>query len=116
MPVRNNIDLEVATEIKRDLWEAVLGQRAIAAKHCINQSNVSRIKEGINWAEAPWPDGSKGAMPRKRWQEIKLERLQLPEHEKRQRIVDRVEEELRRLREAEKESFDAELRRILRAK
>jgi hypothetical protein len=60
-------------EIKVDLWTGE-SQADIAREQCVTQATISRIYNGQQHLQIPWPDGSIGAMPEYRILEILRER------------------------------------------
>src|SRR5262252_8960729 len=63
-----------ARMIKKLLWEGFL-QRDIALEFTVTQTTISRILNGLQYPEVPWPNGIVGAMPRFRALEIHRGRL-----------------------------------------
>ena len=74
LPRRAHLSLGEAIEIKQELWDGVTTQSQIALSYLITQATVSRILNGFQWQEAPWPDGSGGPMPESRRGTIYTER------------------------------------------
>lgn len=70
-------DLTHATALKAQLWTGkTIPALARSFRPKISAATVGHIRAGLRWAEAPWPDGSEGAMPKKRAREIEEARKQ----------------------------------------
>lgn len=52
---------ETVLEIKQKLWEGK-PQAELAVEYAVTQTTISRILNGIQWSEIPWPDESTGSM------------------------------------------------------
>ena len=74
LPIRSRLSLGEAIEIKQELWDGVITQSQLALSYLITQATVSRILNGIQWQEAPWPNGEEGAIPELRRKHIYTER------------------------------------------
>ena len=70
LPVKRILPADVAI-IKHLLWEGLLTQYEIAKRFDVSQPTISYILHGYAWRDILWPDGSQGAMPLSRWNEIK---------------------------------------------
>lgn len=89
---------EIVRAIKHDLWHGVF-QDALARKHGVTQTTISRISRGEQWPDVKWPDGSRGPLSLERKREIRLLRgvaapvpLLTEEDETRQEIAHQVGE------------------------
>jgi hypothetical protein len=65
----------IAKDIKQRIWDGV-PQSYIAEEFSITQATVSRITNGHQWIEVPWPNGSRGALPIERKMFILKRRLE----------------------------------------
>lgn len=101
-------------DVKRDLWASDTTQALVAAKYGITQTTISRIASGLLWGNVPWPDGSQGPMPERRALVRQIDRAGMTRSQFRDRVNQRVESELKRLRNKDQKAFDRVLRRILK--
>jgi hypothetical protein len=67
------INLSIATQIKEDLWQGH-PQRIIANKYNVEQATISRIHNGRQWPQAPWPNQARGPMPYERTIQLSRQR------------------------------------------
>lgn len=57
-------------ELKQKLWDGFL-QKQVAELYDLSQPHVSRIVQGDQWPEVPWPDGTYGAINEEHYRNTK---------------------------------------------
>jgi hypothetical protein len=60
---RSLLDESQIQEVKQLLWAGHHTQSEVARRFGVSQPTISRIYRGVDWADLPWPDGSRGHIP-----------------------------------------------------